>query len=184
MPRSAKEVLDYVMNIFFADNTWHETAAKLKANPIFFGSDLERLALGEDCHQLHLAAASMDWTGDIQYGAKLVDSLKRPRLDSSDGLLRHQRPGPRLTLNIQEDNDDVDEQTRVRAYGSLFCLKSDELTTCVLYYHKGQGFLEYFYILRHQLPWKKQYTIHLQYCFSPNSTKPLEWLVVEDVNIK
>ncbi|KXH48223.1 hypothetical protein CSAL01_07606 [Colletotrichum salicis] len=184
MPRSTKEVLDYVVNIFFTDNTWHETAAKLKANPIFFGSDLERLALGEDCHELHLAAASMDWTGDIQYEARLVDSLRWPRFNSSGGLLRHQGPGPRFTLNIQEDRDGMDDHTRVRAYGSLFGQKSDELTTCVLYYNKGQGFLEYFYIPRHQLPWKKRYMIPLQYCFLPNSTKPLEWVVAEDVNIK
>ncbi|KXH36907.1 hypothetical protein CNYM01_14370, partial [Colletotrichum nymphaeae SA-01] len=123
MPRSAKEVLDYVMNISFKDNTWHETAANLKANPIFFGSDLERLALGEDCHELHLAAASMDWVGDLQYEAKVAESLKRPRFTSSGDLLRHQGPGPRFTLNIQEDSDDMDYHTTVRAYGSLLCQK-------------------------------------------------------------
>ncbi|KAI3548017.1 hypothetical protein CABS02_08485 [Colletotrichum abscissum] len=168
------------MNIFFKDNTWHETAAKLKANPIFFGSDLERLALGEDCHELHLAAASMDWVGDLQYEAKVAESLKRPRFTSSGDLLRHQGPSQRFTLNIQEDSDDMDYHTTVRAYGSLLCQKSDELTTCVLYYNKGQGFLEYFYIPRHRLPWKKRYTIPLQHSLSGYDSRPLEWVVLKE----
>ncbi|KAI3547777.1 hypothetical protein CABS02_08589 [Colletotrichum abscissum] len=170
------------MNIFFKDNIWHETAANLKANPIFFGSDLERLALGEDCHELHLAAASMDWVGDLQYEAKVAESLKRPRFTSSGDLLRHQGPSQRFTLNIQEDSDNMDYHTTVRAYGSLLCQKSDELTTCVLYYNKGQGFLEYFYIPRHRLPWKKRYTIPLQHSLSGHDSRPLEWVVAEDVN--
>ncbi|OHE90281.1 hypothetical protein CORC01_14426 [Colletotrichum orchidophilum] len=171
------------MNIFFINNTWHEAAANLGANPIFFGSGLKQLALGDDCHELHLAATSMDWTGDIQHKVKLAESLRHSQFNSSGGLLRHQGPGPRFTLNIQEDSYEMDDHTRVRAYDSLFCQKSDELTTCVLYYNEGQGLLEHFYIPYHQLPWKRRYTIPLQYSLSAYDSRPLDWVVVEDANI-
>ncbi|KAK2743938.1 hypothetical protein CKAH01_18367 [Colletotrichum kahawae] len=141
------------MNTFFVNNKWHEAAVKLGANPIFFGSALKRLADGENCQDLHLAAASMEWTGDLQYEAKLANSLKSPRLEGRV-LSRIQGAHPQFTLNIQEDSEDMDDHTKVENFGSLFSQGRDGLTTCVLYYNKGQGLLEEFCITDHQLPWK------------------------------
>ncbi|KAK2729311.1 hypothetical protein CKAH01_10260 [Colletotrichum kahawae] len=171
------------MGIFFVNNKWHEAAVKVGANPIFFGSDLKRLALGEDCRKLYVAAASMDWSGDFQYKAQLAQSLKGPRYDIGNALSRIQGADVRFTLNIQEDSDTMDDHTKVQDFASLFNQESDELTTCVLYYNKGQGHLEEFYILGHKLPWKSLYRIPLQYSLSAESGKSLEWAVAQDVSI-
>ncbi|GKT88553.1 hypothetical protein Ct61P_06403 [Colletotrichum tofieldiae] len=182
MTRSAKDVLEDVMAIFFKNHKWHKAAVELGANPIFFGSDLKRLALGENCQELHLAAVSMDFTGDIQYEAKLAVSLKHPQFDDDGVLSRVHGANSRFTLNIQEDNDCSDDDgTMVDDFGSLFSQESDKLTTWVLYYNKGQGHLEEFHIPGHQLPWRRRYRIPLQYSFSAYNSKPLEWVVAQGV---
>ncbi|KAK2728876.1 hypothetical protein CKAH01_10704 [Colletotrichum kahawae] len=125
----------------------------------------------------------MDWTGDIQHEAQLAQSLKSPRYDNGKALSRIQGADPRLKLNIQEDDDFMDDHTKVRDFSSLFQQDSSELTTCVLYYNKGQGHLEEFYIPGHQLPWKSVHRIPLQYSLSAESGKSLEWAVAQDVSM-
>ncbi|KAL0930286.1 uncharacterized protein CTRU02_212488 [Colletotrichum truncatum] len=125
----------------------------------------------------------MEWTGDLYTKAILAESLKHPRFDEGALSLVH-GANERFTLNLQDPHNYSKDHTAIERFDSVFSQQDHQLTTCVLYYNKGQGHLEELYVSDHQLPWKDYYKIHLQYCFSPYSPKSLDWVVAEDSSVK